>query len=184
MFAVFLQFCLVSVVELAAQNGKHLVIHMALTQVAKCLNDGAALASSGGDVARGGVLENNFTLAELDPSGCPVGQEDDFHRHLIRKTQDVCGAGTGGLKPDRVPADQRLGHRVSACGHAAQYRMVNRIIVKPPRELANNAFARKAGQRHADRTRVSKLSKVSWGEDPTPAVAKYNCSHFWLNNLR
>jgi hypothetical protein len=28
--------------------------------------------------------------------------------------------------------------------------MVNRIIVKPPRELANNAFARKAGQSHAD----------------------------------
>ena len=107
-------------------------------------------AASGGDVARGGVLEDDFTLAKLDPAGCSIGQEDDFHRHLVGKTENICGVGPGGLKPDRVAADQRLGHRVSGCGHAAQCRMVNRIIVKPPRELANNAFARKAGQSHAD----------------------------------
>src|SRR5664280_1451394 len=114
---------------------------MALTQVTERLNDGAALASGGGHVAGCGVLENDFTLAELDPSGCSVGQEDDFHRHLIRKTEDICGVGTGGLKPDRVAADQRLGYCVSGCGNAAQCRMVNWIIVKSPRELANNTFA-------------------------------------------
>ncbi len=129
MLAVFQQLRLVGVVELAAQNGKHLVVHMALTQVTKCLNHDAAFASGSSNVAGGGVLENDFAMAELDPAGCSVGQEDDFHWYLIGKTEDICGVGTGGLKPDGVAADQRLGHRVGRCRHASQRRMVNRIIV-------------------------------------------------------
>src|SRR5208283_6072758 len=88
-FEVFEQSHLVVGIELTTQNGEHLVVHMALTQMAKCLNHGAALASGGGDVAWGGVLEDDFTLAEFDPAGCSVGQENNFHRDLIGKAEDV-----------------------------------------------------------------------------------------------
>ena len=42
---------------------------MTLTQVTDRLNDSAALTSGGGDVARGGVLENNLTASKLNLSG-------------------------------------------------------------------------------------------------------------------
>lgn len=30
---------------------------------------------------------------------------------------------------------------------------------------------------------ISKLGKLSWGEDPTPAMSKHNRSRFWLSDL-
>src|SRR5205807_2877771 len=103
--------------------------HMTLAQVTKRLNDGAALASGRSNVARRGALENNLALAELDPPGWAVCQEDDFHRHLIGKSEDIGGVGPGGLKPDGVTAGQRFGHRVGGCGDATQSRMDNRIVI-------------------------------------------------------
>src|SRR5437016_2589125 len=102
---------------------------MTLAKVPKRLNDGAALASGGGDVARRGALEDDLALAQLDPAGWAVCQEDDFHRHLIGKSEHIGGVGTGGLKPDRVTAGQRFGHRVGGWGDATQCRMVNGIVV-------------------------------------------------------
>ena len=119
-----------------------------------------------GDIARGGVLEDDFTLAEFDPAGSSVGQENNFHRHLIGKAEDVCRHRPFGaeLKPDRIAADERLGHRVGGCGYTAPTRgVVNRKVIETAREAWRIAdtFARQAGQSHADRTRVAKPGQVS-----------------------
>ena len=59
---------------------------MALAQMAKSLNDGAAFTPGGGDIARSGVLEDDFALAEFDAAGSgSIGQENEFSSAPDRK---------------------------------------------------------------------------------------------------
>ena len=61
----------VGVSDIAAEVGENPFIHLVLPEITECLDDGAAFAARGGHVARDGVLEEDFTLADLNLAGRP-----------------------------------------------------------------------------------------------------------------
>jgi hypothetical protein len=75
-------------------------INVALAEMPESLNDQAAGFPGDSHVPRRSPLENDLQLPDLNAPVDPIGQEHDFHGHLVGKAKQIGGISARWLQPN------------------------------------------------------------------------------------
>lgn len=156
--------------DLTANNAQDLFVHLLFSQIAKSLNQRAALAAGSCHVPRNGSLQDDLLLSNFYFASWTIGKKDDARWHLFGETEHVDGIGARRLEADRVAPHQGARNRIRGGSDGAEHRMLHRVIVKPSAEFADDILLPESSQRGFDRSRTAYPLKMPWCEDPTPAM--------------
>ena len=161
----------VSIGDVAAEDGDDGVIDLILSEVTERLDEGAADPARRGHVSRSGVLEDDFAFADLHLAGWAVGQEDDAGWDLVRESEYVGSVGSRWLDADGVPGDKGMCDGIGGWGDRAKDRVIHGVVVESTGELADGMSCPEPTQAGVNSRRAAKIPKVLRSEYPTLSVA-------------
>jgi len=101
----------------------------------------------------------------------------------VRKTMRDGGVGAGGLETNRVTDYQRTCDGVRRWCHGPEHLVLNRIIVKAPGELPDDAGGLEPAQSRIDGIAAAEALEMLRSEYPTPSVAVNTASYLRINGL-
>jgi hypothetical protein len=102
--------------DLPEENRTNFVVHLIVPEIAKGLDQCAALAAGGGKVPRHRPLKDNLLFPEFHLAGGPIGKKDDPGWHLLGKAEYVGGVCSRRLETDCIASHQRACHGIGGRG--------------------------------------------------------------------
>jgi hypothetical protein len=137
--------------DLPEEYGTDFVVDLILLEIAKGLDQRAALAAGGGQVSRHGPLEDDLLFPEFHLAGGSIGKKDDPGRHLLGKAEYIGGVCSRGLETDCIASHQRAGDGIGGRGNRTEHGMFYRVVIEAPSQQPDDSLIPKPAKGRLER---------------------------------
>ena len=170
--------------EPVLEDSDVLVSDLIFAQVAKRLDHETGHGSGGRHVLRSRGAELDALCTDLHRPAGPVGEKDDFRRHLLRKSEQIHGICSRGLDPDLVLFADGLRNGLRVRAQDAEFRVFAWVFVEPSGQASYRPCSGETAQRLVDSRTRSEVEELHWSEHPSPPFPIDSRKNFILNRLR